>query len=340
MAGEVYLFTGPEAGEKNDALENIKQAARKAKGEIEEHKYYAGDIRTADLVAELQGQSLFSPSLFVTVRNAEQIKLKGDVDLLLSWIKVADASQNTLVLLSDENSIDRKIESAVASDHKKIFWEMFENQKPQWVEKFFRKNGFSVSRDAVTEILEMVENDTETLKNECSRFFYCFDRSHLISAEDVDKILSHNREENAFTLFDAMADSAKSPVERFENALEIFQKIRATKDSGTTTLIAGLTYCFRQLNVYHSLFAGGKIPAELQLKSNGFAGKKVREKYDRARRIWTPGTVSSILALLSATDMAIRETGTALEETYATEMIYSIVIKNGIFCADYFSNGV
>ncbi|MCI6911588.1 MAG: DNA polymerase III subunit delta [Treponema succinifaciens] len=330
---EVYLFTGPEAGEKNEAIENLRDAASKKNNGIEQYKYYAADVRIEDIVAQLQNASLFSPALFISLRNAEQIKQKSDIESLVSWIKASKNSPNTLVLISEENSIDKKIESAVPSSHKKIFWEMFENRKPQWVENFFRKNGFSISPDAVEQILEMVENNTESLKSECSRFFFCFEKGTTITSDDVEKILSHNREENAFTLFDSMADISKNPQQRFESSLEILQKIRATKESNGIALIAGLTYCFRQLRLWHSLHSDGKSPADSELKSSGFSGKRNQEKYSKAAKIWTAGTTSSILALLSATDISIRETGTALEETYLYMLIYSIVIKNGLFCS-------
>lgn len=330
---EAYLFTGPETGEKNEAIARIREAARKKSGGTEEYTYYASDVRIEDVVSQLQNASLFTPALFVTLRNAEQIKLKSDIELLVSWIKSA-SSANTLVLTSEENSVDKKIETAILPDHKKIFWELFENQKPQWVEQFFRKNGFSVSSEAVSRILEMAENNTETLRVECSRFFYCFEKEHVISADDVEKILSHNREENAFTLFDSMADCTKTELQRLENALAILQKIRATKESGGTALIAGLAYSFRQLRLWHSLHAQGS-PSDLQLKTSGFSSRKSREKYTKAAKTWTAGAVHSILALLSATDISIRETGSALEETYLCMLIYSIVIKKGLFCAEY-----
>lgn len=330
---EVYLFTGPEAGEKNEAIENLRDAASKKNNGIEQYKYYAADVRIEDIVAQLQNASLFSPALFISLRNAEQIKQKSDIESLVSWIKASKNSPNTLVLISEENSIDKKIESAVPSSHKKIFWEMFENRKPQWVKNFFRKNGFSISPDAVEQILEMVENNTESLKSECSRFFFCFEKGTTITSDDVEKILSHNREENAFTLFDSMADISKNPQQRFESSLEILQKIRATKESNGIALIAGLTYCFRQLRLWHSLHSDEKSPADSELKSSGFSGKRNQEKYSKAAKIWTAGTASSILALLSATDISIRETGTALEETYLYMLIYSIVIKNGLFCS-------
>lgn len=332
---EFYVFTGPEAGEKNDAVANIRAQAKKKNGEISEYRYYASDIRIADLVAQLQNGSLFEPALFITVRSAELIKGKGDVELLLNWIKSPAESSNTLILISDENSIEKKLESACAGDHKKVFWEMFENRKAQWVESFFRKNGFSVTSDAVDQILEMIENNTDALKSECSRFFYCFEKGHTVTCDDVDKILSHNREENAFTLFDTMADISKNPSQRFESSVEILEKIKAASKSGyLIALIAGLTYCFRQLRSWHSLHAEGKHPTDVQLKAAGFSGKKKQEQYERASKLWNNGATSSILALLADTDGSLRETPD-FDENIMALCIYSIVIKNGLFPAKY-----
>ena len=181
----------------------------------------------------------------------------------------------------------------------------------------------------------MVENNTDTLKTECSRFFYCFDKSHEITSEDVEKILTHNREESAFTLFESMADSTKSRQQRFENALAILQKIRLSKDSNATALIAGLTYCFRQLKTWHTIHAGGKSPDEATLKSNKFTSKTMRTRYQNAAKVWSSGEVSSILALLATTDMSIREGGASMEDTKLVMMLYSAIVKNGLFCSNY-----
>ena len=332
---EFYIFTGPEAGEKNDAIANIREQAKKKNGDIAEYRYYASDIRVADLVAQLQNASLFEPALFITVRSAETIKTKSDIELIVNWAKSSTESSNTLILISEENGIDKKLETACAGDHKKVFWEMFENRKSQWVESFFRKNGFFVTSDAVEQILEMIENNTDALKSECSRFFYCFEKGHTVTSGDVDKILSHNREENAFTLFDAMSDNSKNPSQRFESSVEILEKIKAASKSGyLISLIAGLAYCFRQLRTWHTLHSGAVNPTDVQLKSAGFSGKKKQEQYARASRIWNSGATSSILALLSATDVSIRE-NPAMDETTMSLCIYSIVVKNGLFPARY-----
>lgn len=332
---EVYLFTGPEIGEKNEAVSNIKAAAKKKYGDIEEYKYYTADVRIEDVIAQMQNASLFSPALFITLRNAENIKTEAEISSLVSWIKSGSDSPNTLVLLSEENSISKKIENAIPSSKKKIFWEMFENRKEDWVKSFFKKNGFGVTDEAVVQILDMVENNTEALKNECSRFFFCFEKGHVISEADVDKILSHNREENAFTLFDAMAESGRTQSQRFESSLEILQKISSQKSSSAVALIAGLTYCFRQLKNFHELYAGGVKPTDVQLKGAGFGSKKQQEKYLAASKVWTTGATSSILALLANTDIKIRETGTVFEDTYMQLFLYSVIMKNGLFMNEY-----
>ena len=332
---ELYLFTGPEAGDRNDAIATIKNNARKNYGELDEYNYYMGDVRVQDVIAILSNQTLFSSAVFVVLRNAEQIKLKSDIELIASWAKACEESNNTLILVSEENSVDKKLEHVVPSGKKKIFWEMFENRKGDWVKSFFVKNGLRVTDEAVSCILEMVENNKDVLKSECSRFFYCFEKNHTVTAEDVDKILSHNKEENAFTLFNAMAEPSKKTADRFESALDILLKIISSKENNSVALLAGLSYCFRMLKKYQNLCPSSGEPKEDVLNANGFTSKKNKTMYKNASKVWTKGQVVSILSLLSATDMAIRESGAAMEKTRLTMLIYSIVIKSGAFCAVY-----
>ena len=89
----------------------------------------------------------------------------------------------------------------------------------------------------------MIENNTQALKNECSRFFLLFPKDHIVTCDDVEAVLTHNREENAFTLFDAIADSSATPQKRMESGVEILQKIQlspAKDGSSVKTLLRGL----------------------------------------------------------------------------------------------------
>ena len=343
MAAPVYLLTGPEIGERNDFAEKIKADVKKKFGSSEDYLFYAADTRVQDVVAQLRTESLFDPATVIVLRGAEQIKLKDDIALLGEWISSVTPSpankspsdSSVLILVSDEVSVDSKLEKLIPKENKKIFWELYEDRKETWVQNYFRKNGYSVTPDAVATILEMVENNTEELRNECSRFFLCFPKDHAISPEDVEQILAHNREESAFTLFDAMADSEVSEKKRFENALLILQKILLTKNNNAVMLIAGLASCFRRLSAWHRIHAGGAYVDEITLKQNGFSGKSARLQYSKASRVWTGGQTTAIIALLSRTDMEIRSMGTAFSETQLTLMLYEIIVKHGAYAATY-----
>ena len=343
MAAPVYLLTGPEIGERNDYIEKLKADVKKRFGASDDYLFYAADTRVQDVVARLRTESLFCPATVIVLRGAEQIKLKDDIALLGEWVaSVTPSAKNTspaessvLILVSDAVSVDAKLEKLVPKEHKKIFWELFEERKEAWVQNFFRKNGYAIDADAVDTVLAMVENNTEELRNECGRFFLCFPQDHVITGADVEQLLAHNREESAFTLFDAMADADSSVQKRLEGTLQILQKILLTKNSNAVMLIAGLASCFRRLLAWHRLHAHGAYADDITLRQNGFAGKTIRAQYARAARVWTQGQAAGIVALLSKTDMEIRALGTAFVETQLTLMVYEIVVKRGAYTASY-----
>ena len=326
MAVPLYLFTGPEAGERSDAVNELFRMYEKKLGAVELHRFYASETSVAEVVSLLMNGSLFASFRFVVLNNAEVVKKKEDIELISEWLASNDGN-SALVLLSDEISVEKKLENLVPKENKKIFWELFQDKKESWLRSFFQRNGFRISEDAIEAVLELCENDTASLKRECERFFVCFEKDHVISAADVENLLSHNREENAFTLFDAMTEQCP-PAERFENSLDILQKIRLSKESDAIKIIAGLTYSYRKLLLWLSLVENG-ISDMYALKSKGFGSKKVQEQFRRAARLWNNDNVTQILALLAKTDIAIRSGGSAFEDTLLQMLVYSIVVKNG-----------
>ena len=120
-----------------------------------------------------------------------------------AWLENADFS-TVLILVSDEITVDAKLEKLIPPSNRKKFWEMFENKKVEWVTNYFSKNGYIIKSNVVLLILDLIENNTQALKEECSRFFVCFQKQHEITEKDVEEVLSHNREENVFTLFNVL----------------------------------------------------------------------------------------------------------------------------------------
>ena len=328
MTPPVYLFTGPEFGERNDAIENLKNSVSKKFGSVDNYLFYASETPVNEFMSVLQNESLFSEATFITVKNAETIKKKDEIEIILNWIKNVKSENAVLVLVSDEISVDSKIEKAVPSSNQKKFWEMYEDKKLPWLQNYFSKNGYTLTEDAGNLILSLIENNTQSLKAECSKFFICFPKGTKITEETVDKILTHTREENAFSLFDAMSNSQKTSQERFQNSLEILQNIRLSKENFFVMIIAGLSSCFRKLSLWHKLRLEGKND-DFNLKINGFSSAKIKKQYLSAAKNWTSGETSAILSILAETDMNIRSGGTLLENTLLEKALYEIIIKKG-----------
>lgn len=339
MDAPIYFFSGPELGECEQAIKSVKDSLKKKFGQIEEYLYYAAETTAQEILTVLQNESLFSSCCCVVVKNAELIKKKDDVDQIVKWASNCAADSNVLILVTETYSIDSKILKEVPASHKKTFWEMSPEQKNLWVKKFFAEKKYKISKDAVCAILDLVENNTLVLGSECSRFFSCFSSEHQITEDDVFAVLAHNREENAFTLFNQMADFSLEPQKCLEKSLEILQKIRLSKENSSVMIIAGLTSCFRKLSVWFKLKAEGKLD-DFNLKINGISSKKQKNQYSSASRVWTLGQVTAILAILASTDMEIRSSGTTLEDIFLQKLVYEIVVKKGASSASYDFKGL
>jgi hypothetical protein len=323
MSAPLWLFTGPELGERNDALEALRKSAEKKYGQLDNHLFYAADTSLSVILDAVQNGSLFANARFAVVRNAEAIKKKEDIQALTHWVEQTPAEDGAfLVLISDEIGIDKKIEAIVPKDHKKIFWELFENKKQDWIRRFFAQSKISIEQDAIDVLLELVENNTEALKNTCAHISLFFEQGTLLTAETVERLLAHNKEETPFTLFDALSSA------NLEYALNIRQKLSLSKESSPVQLIAGLAYCFRRLRDWHTIAHTGALD-DFSLKKAGFTSKKAIDQYRRASRQWNEHTVSRILSLLNQTDMQIRTMGQELSGVLLDACLYSIMYHQG-----------
>lgn len=315
-AGPIYLYTGPEFGKRNEAVDAVKAAHKKKFGVIDEHSFYLLETPFNEVMTILQSGTLFSDGVCVVCRNAELIKKKDDIQMIADWLENPDPSA-VLILVSDEIGVDSKLEKLVPPANRKKFWEMFESDKLPWVTSYFSKNGYRIQQGAAKLILELIENNTQSLAAECSRFFVLFPKDHEITEEDVDSVLTHSREENAFSLFRELANSADPAPVRLEKGLQILQKIRLSKENSSVMIIAGLASCFRKLQDWHRRGEAAVPQSTLQ------------KQYRSAARVWSLGQSAAILAVLASTDMEIRSGGSQMEDILLQKMLYEIVIKGG-----------
>lgn len=334
----VYLYTGPEFGERDEAVVEIKKSLIKKFGDIDEHSYYLLETPFNKVMTILQSGTLFSNGVFIVCKNAELLKKKDDLELLSDWIKSEPDENTVLILISDEISVDSKLEKLIPLTNKKKFWELFEERKMDWLQKFFYKNGYKIKTDACELILDMIENNTQSLKNECSRFFILFPKDHTVTCEDVEAVLTHEREENSFSLFRHISNASSSAQKRLEEGILILQKIRLSKENSSVMIIAALASCFRKLILWHEIAPNGTNPSFEVLRNSGFSSKIMQSQYKNAAKIWSTGQATAILSILASTDMEIRRGSVALEDILLQKMLYEIIMKKGGQIASFEEN--
>jgi DNA polymerase-3 subunit delta len=316
--GESFLFLGPELGEKQDAVQKIREDSSKKYGAPpEETSFYSGDTPSADIVSFLLNGSLFSESRLVFIKNAEMLKKKEETASLASYLK-NPSDNTTLIIISDAAGIDRSIEGALPAAAKRVFWELYESKKPEWVKAYFHREGFSVDDDAVNAILELVENNTDALRRECSRLvlFAGNGAKGAITADEIEKQLSHTRSESAFTLFSAIAAGNLSKSIGIMNAL-------LASGEAPAAIIAGLTWCFRRFRDYCELSARGAA-SDFELKKIGVTTAKSRRDYAGAERTFGLNAADACIALCAEYDIAARKGGAPLENILMNLYLYKL----------------
>lgn len=313
-AGYCCLFLGPELGKKQDALDALRQSFFRGKAP-EETVFYAGETGAPEMTAALRNGSLFADSRLFLIKNAELIKKKDEVELLASYL-AAPQDDTVLVLLSENTSLAKGLESGVSRENRQVFYELFENQKTQWVAGFFRREGFRIEAEAVETILELVENNTEALRRECSRLTLFFDRNRPIRAQDVEQWLSHTREESSFSLFSRVAAGD------FSRSLESLHALLAAKET-PPGIFSGLVWCFKKLRDYLFLADSGSLN-DFELRKIGLSAPKARDDYAKAAGRYDLAGAGACLALTAEYDILLRSSGAAFESILMDWYLYKI----------------
>ena len=310
----VYIYLGPELGKKQKAVDTIKDKYPNAEVSV----FYAGETPVTTIANTIQVKSLFTDSVIVIVKNAHVIRKKDEVDLLVSCIKTMDID-TTLILLSEETKLAAAaLDKAVPPANRQVFYEMSERDKKEWIRSFFINEGHRIENDCIDTILELVENNTDALRKECSRLVLFLPKDKPVTAQVIEKWLSHNREESAFTLFARIAagDISKS--------LESVAAMLAAKES-TTGILGGLSWCFRKLNSYLALAEKGEANNSFELQKLGLSSPTNRDNYSAAARRYNSDDVQACLALTAQYELLLRSPVAVFENILMDRYILGII---------------
>jgi DNA polymerase-3 subunit delta len=323
----IYVFLGPESGEKAREILEIKQAFKeKHNNSIEEYTLYGFEDGIPGLLELARGGNLFSSGCFIIFREADQIKINDQMKQLEQYIK-SPSADCVIVFDSDQVSTTKfpflkKVTSLIPKQAQKIFWEMFENKRQSWLISYVRSHGGSISREAAELFLELVENNSQDMARECDTLLLLHQGDTEITLEDVERFIFHSKEENAYSIFGYLADRDLS------RALEGLHKFVGAGDHHSIPLMGSLVRQFRVLGMLKSTFPKG-IPSNDTLKDHGIGFRRAQTAYQTALQKYTTLEVGRIIQLAGQYEFALREFRSSWHHRLLELFCYQVTVRGG-----------
>ncbi|MBI9107104.1 MAG: DNA polymerase III subunit delta [Spirochaetales bacterium] len=321
MTDHIWLLNGPENGEKLIFLKQIRKRLSERFGEEpEEHRFYPFESSISDIISLIKNGSLFSIWKLIIIGQADLLK-KVDIDEIKAYMQTP-SDDAVIILTSDETSLKNGLTKIVPKENTKIFWEMFEGQKKDWLSGFFRNRKIGIEAGAIELLLNLIENNTADMKNECDKLAIFFGEGALISKADIETFFYHGKEENVFSLFNHIA-AADLP-----GSVDVLQKIMLGGENNTVQLLGGLLWQLRNLQGIADELGRGESFQSACYKSN-IRSKKAQAVYSEALKHYNEKNIRDIINLTADYDIKLRTTRQDQRELTAQLYLYLFIIRKG-----------
>jgi len=317
----VHLLLGPEVGEKNNFIQNIKDSLAKTfGGAVDSYTFYPYDSDISDIISIMRNISLFAQAKVVLIKNCHDLN-KSDVALIAEYIK-NPAKDCVLILASDNIKADPVIDKAVPAECKKIFWEMFESTKKGWVVQFFRKEKVEIENNAVNFLVDVLEGDTESLKKECNNLILFFGQNEVITEEKIADFFYSRKEENIFSLFDYIAQG------NLEKSVVAAKNMILSGESTPIRMLGGILRQIKNAYEIEKIIAQKKSFSEACTELN-IRIKKMQGTYSSAIQNYSIKDIEKIITLTAYYDLLFRSIKTEMQLIMIHVYLYSIIVNKG-----------
>jgi DNA polymerase III delta subunit len=332
----IYLFSGPEIGEKNEIIRLLESKIFPDSKPVKYTFFCANEFEPAEFLDTLNSGLLFAENKIVILKNIEQAnksvielieslliprrlkkddfekrilskissddkkntvktfftkdqaetyvlkdKLKdSDVKKLITLLEPTNYKsydKGTFLVMINETSdkIPAGIVNLLTQNQQVVFWEMFENQKPQWIRQEFKKYNLFIDDDGARFMLDTVENNKMQLEIEIQRISISFDMlkkndKNVVTREIIEEFLYHSKEETAFTLYSAMLEK------NLEKSMDILIKIFSADPE---SILPGLVWAHRRFLKALDLYENHSFSHEEIFSQLAINMKKLREEF-------------------------------------------------------------
>ena len=338
MAELIKFLLGPEEGLKREFLEKEKQELLKTYPDLEIHNYYPADTEEDDLIRVLYDSSLFATHRLIIIRHYEDVSKDSKTNSdLVEFLKspTDDVTIFVLSLTASTFTMSQKVLSLI--DTKKqvvMFYELYENQKRDWIIKYFKENELYITNDGVEELLEMVDNNTEDMRHSTENLtIYLKAKGYTkVTSNEISSFLQHTKQEDSNTLFEYVA------TKNLASTLACLQSILLENKQASVPIVSTLLMRFRQLeSLKEEIASGESFDTALSnvkiIKTNDFMFSSLNRKKDKdamrmANRNYNSEEIKNTIRLLLDAENVLKALQTDLIAS-ALEYYMILIIKKG-----------
>ncbi len=248
----VYLFAGPDALQKEDALKRLREKLLGPDESGLNVDRFDGDAASAgEILTAVQTLPFLGGRRLVLVRRAHDMPA-AETNRLADALPSLPPT-NCLVLLWDEKADARHalVQAVNGAGLVLTFWTPFENQLPRWARDRARALGKALSWEAAQALVEAVGGNTQDLSQELEKLaLYVGDRAE-IGVDDLEGVTSEGRPLQFMEL-----DRALWRRDRLKT-LELAEILRA-QGEGPEALLPQIARSYRRLLLGKALLAEKK----------------------------------------------------------------------------------
>ncbi len=194
---------------------------------------------------------LVSNATFLTSEVQFKKEMKINESKIISSLNDLRKDSDNLVIFisSDSKILSNKVIDIFAKDNIIPFSKINKNAWPQLVKNYFVKKGYSISEDAINEIILRCNYDLATFKNEVTKLsFYAEDKD--ITLEKVKEIVSFNPDDNVFNLTNAILENNPAKIFNAYNDLKLLgeEPVTLIKLLSTNLIFVDQVLYLKELN--------------------------------------------------------------------------------------------
>ena len=293
----------------------IKNILNDSEKDFNQHIFYAKDSDVNTIISTAKQFPLMSNYTVVVIKEAQDLK---KIELFEEYFN-NPLSTTILVFCYKNKSIDKRKKFGKNISKKALVFEskkLYENQIPDWIQKFTQQNGYQISIKASYLLNEFLGNNLSKLSNELEKLMIICDKDKEISTDLIEKNIGISKDYNVFELNNALSIRDHLKANRIVNYFE-----NNPKTNPLILTISSLFNHFQKTLIYHTLEDKSKNNVASKLKINPFFVKD----YSISAKNYSKKQLMNIISNLRIYDL--KSKGVDNQNTTDGQLLRELIFK-------------